>query len=43
MFKAKISKKHKGVLLELLKLMAESDGNVTLDETEMIFKIKKIY
>ena len=43
MYKAKISRKHKGVLLELLKLMAESDGSVTLDEMEMILKIKKIY
>lgn len=43
MFKAKMGKQQKGVLLELLKLMAESDGNVTHDEMEMILRIKKTY
>lgn len=43
MFKAKISNNHKGILLELLKLMAESDGIVSQDEMEMILKVKKMY
>lgn len=43
MFKAKLGKKQKGILLELLKLMAEVDGNVTHDEMEMILSIKKMY
>lgn len=43
MFKAKISKKHKGILFELMKLMAETDGNVSHEEMEMIYNVKKIY
>jgi len=43
MFKAKLGTEQKGILLELLKLMAETDGNVTHDEMEMILKIKKMY
>lgn len=43
MFKARIGKEEKGILLELLKLMAEIDGIVTQDEMEMILKVKKMY
>jgi uncharacterized membrane protein YkvA (DUF1232 family)/tellurite resistance protein len=43
MFKGKIKKQHRELLLELLKLMAEMDGKVSTEEMEMILKIKKVY
>lgn len=43
MFKAKLKKSQREILLELLKLMSEIDGNVTHDEMDMIYKIKKVY
>lgn len=43
MFKARIGKQQTGILLELLKLMAGIDGNVTHDEMEMIIRVEKMY
>lgn len=43
MFKARIKKENRALLLELLKLMAEVDGNVSTEEMEMILQIKKVY
>ncbi|MCF7930792.1 MAG: DUF1232 domain-containing protein [Acholeplasmataceae bacterium] len=43
MYKASIGTKEKEILLELLKLMSEADGNVTHDEMDMIYKLRKMY
>jgi len=43
MYKASMGKTEKEILLELLKLMSEADGNVTHDEMDMIYELKKVY
>lgn len=43
MFKGKIKKENRELLLELLKLMAESDGLVSEEEMGLILQIKKVY
>ena len=43
MYKAKLGKNEKEILLELLKLISEIDGNVTHDEMDMIYQLKMIY
>jgi uncharacterized membrane protein YkvA (DUF1232 family) len=43
MYKAKLKKNEKELLLELLKVMSEIDGNVSHDEMEMIYAVKKQY
>jgi uncharacterized membrane protein YkvA (DUF1232 family) len=43
MYKANLGKNEKEILLELLKLISEIDGNVTHDEMDMIYQLKMIY
>lgn len=43
MYKANLGTNEKEILLELLKLMSEIDGNVTLDEMDMIYQLRNIY
>lgn len=43
MYTAKLGKNEKEILFEMLKLMAEIDGNVTHDEMDMIYQLKNIY
>jgi len=43
MYMAKLDRNEKEILLELLKLISEIDKNVTFDEMDMIYQLKKIY
>ena len=43
MFKAKLDKHQKEVLLELLKIMSEIDGPVSQEEEDMIVQVRKSY
>lgn len=43
MFKAKLSKDQKYILLELLKALSETDGNVSYEEMKMITNVMKTY
>jgi len=43
MYKVSMGKTEKEILLELLKLMSQADGNVTHDEMEMIYQLKVVY
>ena len=43
MYKANLGKNELEILLELLKLISEIDGNVTYDEMDMIYQLKMNY
>lgn len=43
MYKAKLNKNQKHLLLELLKLISETDGNVSFDEMNMIHQVMQMY
>ncbi|GEM_PF-6088252 len=43
MFKARLGKYQREVLLEFMKVISEVDGNVTHDEMDLIYRVKKTY
>ena len=43
MYKANLGENELEILLELLKLISEIDGNVTYDEMDMIYQLKMNY
>lgn len=43
MFKARLGKYQREVLLELMKVISEVDGNVSHEEMELIYRVKKAY